>query len=88
VLARAPADLFAYDLQDLALSYNLDRPVVNDKNYQRFEARARQGQMAYLIISDRALRAQRIDPCMRPVASGLVTERPFTVLDPSGCSNR
>jgi len=88
VLARAPADLFAYDLQDLALSFNLDRPVVNDKNYQRFEARARQGQMAYLIISDRALRTQRVDPCMRHIASGLVTERPFTVLDPSGCSNR
>ena len=88
VLARTPADLFAYDLQDLALSFNLDRPVVNDKNYQRFEARARQGQMAYLIISDRALNAQRIDPCMRHVASGLVTQRPFTVLAPRGCLAR
>jgi len=51
VLARAPAPLFAFDLQDLALSFNLDRPVVNDKNYQTFESRARQGARGYLIVS-------------------------------------
>jgi len=85
-LARAPAPLFAFDVQDLAVSFNLDRPVVNDKNYQTFEARARQGQTGYLIISNRALSTQRLDPCMRRVASGLVTGRPFTVLDPRGCS--
>jgi 4-amino-4-deoxy-L-arabinose transferase-like glycosyltransferase len=85
VLAQAPARVFSYDLQDLALSFNLDRPVVNAKNYQRFEDRVRQGKMEYLVISDRALRAQPPDPCMRLIARGLVTRRPFTVLDPTGC---
>ncbi len=85
VLARAPALLFAFDLQDLALSFNLDRPVVSDKNYKRFEDRARQGQMGYLIISDRALRGEAVDPCMQPIARGRVTRQPFTVLDPTRC---
>ena len=58
VLAQAPLPLLSFDLQDLALSFNLDRPVVNDKNYQSFEHRVRQGEMGYLIISDRALREQ------------------------------
>jgi len=87
-LARAPAPLFSIDVQDLALSFNLDQPVVNDKDYQRFEARARQGQVGYLIISDRALRARPIDPCMRRIASGVVTRQPFTVLDPKGCGEK
>jgi 4-amino-4-deoxy-L-arabinose transferase-like glycosyltransferase len=88
VLAQSPAPLFSLDLQDLALSFNLDRPVVNDKNYQRFEDRARQGEMSYLLISDRALRTQPGDPCMRPIARGVVTRQAFTVLDPTGCSKQ
>src|SRR5262249_48329373 len=56
VLARAPAPVFSVDLQDLALSFNLGRPVVNDKDYKRFEARARTRQGACLIISDRGPR--------------------------------
>ena len=87
-LARAPAPLFSVDLQDLALSFNLGRPVVNDKNYQSFEDRVRQGEMGYLIISDRALREQHPAPCIRRMARGLVTRRPFTALDPSGCNER
>jgi 4-amino-4-deoxy-L-arabinose transferase-like glycosyltransferase len=88
VLAQAPAPLFSLDLQDLALSFNLDRPVVNDKNYLRFEDRVRQGEMSYLLISDRALRTQPGDPCMRRIARGVVTRQAFTVLDPTGCSKR
>jgi 4-amino-4-deoxy-L-arabinose transferase-like glycosyltransferase len=88
VLSQAPAPLFSFDLQDLALSFNLDRAVVNAKNFQRFEVRVRQGEMGYLIISDRALRTQSGDPCMRRIARGLVTRQPFTVLDPAGCSRR
>jgi hypothetical protein len=61
---------------------------VNDKNFQRFEVRVRQGEMGYLIISDRALRTQPGAPCMRRIARGLVTRQPFTVLDPTGCSRR
>jgi 4-amino-4-deoxy-L-arabinose transferase-like glycosyltransferase len=85
VVAQAPAPLFSLDLQDLALSFNLDRPVVNDKDYLRFEARARQGEIGYLIISDRALATQPAGLCMRRVARGVVTRQPFTVLDPRGC---
>jgi 4-amino-4-deoxy-L-arabinose transferase-like glycosyltransferase len=85
VLAQAPLPLFSFDLQDLALSFNLDRPVVNDKNYEQFEARARRGEMSYLIISDRAIGNQPVATCMRRIARGLVTRRPFTVLDPTGC---
>ena len=85
-LGQAPAPLFSVDLQDLALSFNLDRPVVNDKDYQSFEDRVRHGELGYLIISDRALRAEPAAPCMRRMARGLVTRRPFTALDPTGCS--
>jgi 4-amino-4-deoxy-L-arabinose transferase-like glycosyltransferase len=88
VLARTPGPLFAIDVQDLAVSFNVDRPVMNDKTYRRFEARARQGKPGYLIISDRALRAEAIDPCMRRIATGVVTGQPFTVLEPSGCHER
>jgi 4-amino-4-deoxy-L-arabinose transferase-like glycosyltransferase len=88
VLSQAPAPLYSLDLQDLALSFNLDRPVVNAKTLQRFEDRARQGEMGYLIISDRALATKPGDPCMRSIARGLVTRQPFTVLDPSGCGWR
>jgi hypothetical protein len=68
VLAQAPLPVFAFDLQDLALSFNLDRPVVNAKNFRRFEDRVRQGRVEYLVISDRALRVQTGDPCMRRIA--------------------
>lgn len=85
-LSEAPAPLFSLDLQDLALSFNLDRPVVNAKTLERFEARVRQGEPGYLIVSDRALRHHPGDPCMRRLARGLVTRQPFTVLDPTGCS--
>ena len=85
-LGQAPARLFSVDLQDLALSFNLDRPVVNDKNYQSFEDRIRHGEMGYLIISDRALREESPAPCMRRMARGQVTRRPFTALDPTGCN--
>jgi hypothetical protein len=80
--------LYSLDLQDLALSFNLDRAVVNAKTLQRFEARARGGETGYLIISDRALRAQPGDPCAHRLARGLVTRQPFTVLDPSRCVRR
>jgi 4-amino-4-deoxy-L-arabinose transferase-like glycosyltransferase len=88
VLSQAPAPLYSLDLQDLALSFNLDRPVVNAKSLERFEAGVRQGEMGYLIVSDRALAAQTGDPCVRRIARGLVTRQPFTVLDPSGCGPR
>ncbi len=84
-LAQAPAPLFAVDLQDLALSFNLDRPVVNSKHYERFENGVRESRAGYLIISDRALRRQSDDPCRRRIAAGLVTRRPFTALDLTEC---
>jgi 4-amino-4-deoxy-L-arabinose transferase-like glycosyltransferase len=86
-LARRSVPLFAVDVQDLAVSFNLDRAVVNDRSYRTFAAHAQHGQTGYLIISDRALSAQTIDPCMRRVASGVVTGRPFTVLEPTGCDD-
>ena len=88
VLSEAPAPLYSLDLQDLALSFNLDRPVVNVKTLQRFEDRVRQGEMGYLIIWDRDLATKPRDPCMRSIARGLVTRQPFTVLDPAGCGWR
>jgi 4-amino-4-deoxy-L-arabinose transferase-like glycosyltransferase len=87
VLVQAPAPVFALDLQDLALSFNLDLPVVN-KNYRDFEDRGRHGRDGYLVVSDRALSEQPSDTCMRRIARGLVTRRPFTVLYPTGCGER
>jgi 4-amino-4-deoxy-L-arabinose transferase-like glycosyltransferase len=84
VLAQAPAPVFALDLHDVALSFNLDRPVVNT-SYRDFEDRGRHGRDGYLLISDRAFGEQPIDPCMLSIARGLVTRRPFSVLDPTGC---
>jgi hypothetical protein len=87
-LAEAPAPVFAFDLQELALSFNLDRPVVTSKHYGRFESHLRQGRAGYLVISDRALREQPGDPCRRRIAGRLVTRRPFTVLDLTECGQR
>ena len=86
VLPSSPTRVFALDLQDLALSFNLDRPVVNCKNYQSCEQRVRNGEGGYVLISDRMLEQQPAGSCMRPVATGLVTRRPFTVLDPAQCA--
>ena len=86
VLPSSPTRVFALDLQDLALSFNLDRPVVNCKNYQSCEQRVRNGEGGYVLISDRLLEQQPAGSCMRPVATGLVTRRPFTVLDPTQCA--
>jgi len=86
VLPPAPTRVFALDLQDLALSFNLDRPVVNCKNFQSCEQRVRDGEGRYVMISDRLLEQQPRGACLRSVATGLVTRRPFTVLDPTLCS--
>jgi len=77
--------LLSVDLQDLALSFNLGRTVVNEKDYLGFEERARRHETRYLMISDRALAAESLNPCMRRIASGVVTRRPFTALDARGC---
>jgi len=88
VLSETPARLYSLDLQDLALSFNLDRPVVNAKTLERFEDRVRRGEIGYLLVSDRALRTHPRDPCMHRLARGLVTRQPFTVLDPTECSRQ
>jgi 4-amino-4-deoxy-L-arabinose transferase-like glycosyltransferase len=84
-LPSAPARVFALDLQDLAVSFNLDRPVVNCKSYQSCEQRVRNGEGRYVLISDRMLAQQPAGTCLRPVATGLVTRRPLTMLDPTLC---
>jgi len=48
VLPPAPTRVFALDLQDLALSFNLDRPVVNCKNYASCVQRVRDGEGRYV----------------------------------------
>ena len=88
VLSETPARLYSLDLQDLALSFNLDRPVVNAKTLERFEDRMRRGEIGFLLVSDRALRTHPRDPCMHRLARGLVTRQPFTVLDPIECSRQ
>ena len=85
-LQSAPTRVFALDLQDLAVSFNLDRPVVNCKNYQSCEQRVRNGEGRYVLISDRMLEQQPVGTCLRPVATGMVTRRPLTVLDPTLCA--
>jgi len=85
VLAPVPNRVFALDLQDLALSFNLDRPVVNCKNLRSCEQRARNGEGRYMLISNRLLDQQPSAPCLHPVAAGVVTRRPFTVLDATLC---
>jgi 4-amino-4-deoxy-L-arabinose transferase-like glycosyltransferase len=86
VLPAAPARVFSLDLQDLALSFNLDRPVVNCKNYESCVERVRRGEGRYDLISNRLLDEQPRGSCLRGVATGLVTRRPFTVLDPTLCA--
>jgi len=85
VLAKAPAPVIAIDLQDLALSFNLDRPVVGAKTLRTFEDRVRGGERAYLVISDRAVSRQGAGNCLRTVARGRVTQQQFLVLEPVGC---
>jgi len=85
VLAEAPAPVFAIDLQDLVLSFNLDHPVVSAKTVRTFEDRVRAGERAYLVISERAIGQRGVDGCLRPVARGRVTRRHFVVLEPVDC---
>jgi hypothetical protein len=87
VLPPPPTHIFVGDLQHLALSFNLDRPVQNCKNYRVCEARVRDGEGGYLIISDRMLNRPPSDSCLRAIARGRVTRAPFTVLEP-GCGQR
>ncbi len=88
VVAHAPARVYAHDVPELVLSFNLDRPVLINGPYRVFEERVRQGEAGYLVISDRALSTQTPDPCVRRVATGLATRREFTVLDSQGCGER
>ena len=82
-LPPTPTRIFVGDLQHLALSFNLDRPLQNCKNYRVCEARVLDGgEGAYLIISDRMLNRPPSDPCLRAVARGRVTREPFTMLEP------
>jgi hypothetical protein len=85
VLPPTPTRVFALDLQDLALSFNLDRPVVNCKNYESCVQRVRDGEGRYILISNRLLDQQPRGSCSRRIATGVVTRRPFTVLDPTLC---
>ena len=75
VLPSRPAPVFALDVQDLDLS--------------SCEQRVHGGEELYVIISERMLdEQQRSDSCSRPVARGLVTRRPFMLLDPTICGPR
>jgi 4-amino-4-deoxy-L-arabinose transferase-like glycosyltransferase len=82
ILPATPTRIFVGDLQHLALSFNLDRPLQNCKNYRACEARVLEGEGRYLIISDRMLNRPPSDSCLRAVAKGRVTREPFTVLEP------
>lgn len=83
--AQAPAPLYAFDVPELVLTFNLDRPVQAIK-YHSFEERVKHGRDGYLIISDRALRSVPHTLCMRRLATGVVNSRPVTVLAKNTCS--
>jgi len=84
ILARAPRPVYAYDVPELVLSFNLDRSIAAG-NYGDLERRLRQGEAAYLVISDRALPSVPDALCLHTVATGLATRRRFTVLAPGAC---
>jgi len=81
VVGDAPAPIYAMDVPELVLSFNLDRRIPAMK-FSAFETRVGHGDRAYLVISDRALAGVATDPCLEPVARGLATRRAFTVLRP------
>jgi len=87
LVSQAPAPLYSTDVPELVLSFNLGRPVLISPDYERFAQRARNGQKAYLIISDRMLRSVGDTPCMHHVARGLATRRSFTVLRQDDCDH-
>jgi len=84
VVGDAPAPVYAMDVPELVLSFNLDRRIPA-MSVDDFETRVRHGDHAYLVISDRALADVARDPCLEPIARGLATRRAFTVLRSRPC---
>jgi len=75
--------LYATDVPELALTFNLDRPVVGSKSYREFQERAQRD--GRLIISDRALQNIPDRSCMRQVAAGTLDRRPLLLLSTVEC---
>jgi len=85
VLSRTSGAVYAYDVPELVLSFNLDRSIAA-ADYGYLERRLRQGEPMYLVISDRALPSVPDAFCMHAVATGMATGRKFTVLAPGACA--
>ena len=78
-MRTAPRPLYAVDVPELALSFNLGAPVAvlpNGRPLERSLADARGG---YLIVAERALSTTDDGARPRPVADGVVGGRRFAV---------
>jgi 4-amino-4-deoxy-L-arabinose transferase-like glycosyltransferase len=78
--------LYATDVPELALTFNLDRPVLVSKSYRFFETRVPADGL--LIISDRALESVTDRSCMRQLVTGTLDTQPFTLVSKAGCRQR
>jgi 4-amino-4-deoxy-L-arabinose transferase-like glycosyltransferase len=85
-VAQVPAPVYAADVPELVLAFNLDRPVLIS-DYRFFEERAQHELSGYLVVSDRMLRRVSDISCMRRVATGMTPGRPFTVVVRDTCAS-
>jgi len=82
-LGNRSVPLYATDVPELALTFNLDHPVLVSKNLRFFQERV--GPDGRLIISDRALAGAPDRSCLRPLARGVLDRQPFTLVIKAGC---
>jgi 4-amino-4-deoxy-L-arabinose transferase-like glycosyltransferase len=75
--------VYAFDVPELALTFNLERPVRVSGNYRYFLERVNPD--GHLIISDRALRKVRDQSCIRHLATGTLDNQPFSLVAKEGC---
>src|SRR5438067_3667693 len=82
-LENRSGPLYATDVPELALTFNLERPVLVSKSLRFF--RDRVAPDGHLIIPDRALAGAPDQSCLRQLARGVLDRQPFTLVIQDGC---
>jgi hypothetical protein len=75
--------LYGVDVPELALTFNLDRPVVGSKDYRSVMQQAEQD--GRLLISERALWNLPNNSCIREIAAGTINRRRLLLVSTIEC---
>ena len=80
-----PGPVYAVDVPELALTFNLNRPVLVSADYRFFQERLPAD--GHLIISDRALADVQDRSCMRQLANGVMDRQAFALVVKTACTS-